>query len=554
MRFALLSLAGVLAVASFTGCGGVSDCGEDAAKCAAMLNAQVEKCAQAYQLQQGEPKRKYCENAVKVVQKAKDRSAVPGLSGLVKVPDSAAPYDAHRQEAAKALGDIGDPAGVEALVAALEPSAGTSADQRDKNQNRSNEVIAEALGELKDTRACGKLSEAMTKTRHDYTMLKSVRALGQIGCKDAVPALANVALKHENKFMRKNAIVALGDIGDAAATDALVQMMFVEFQGVSFYPEASFSLFQIGPSVSQALLDLMAGKNDAVNKYFEKTGGIKDTAIKAKAGFVLGDLRDMRAVEPLIQAFQGAAKATPPDPVVMIYASAPLAALGDKKAVPVLKEYMMTADASQRDPIMRALVQLGDRTLAVDMIKGMTSADFVERCQKQFEESKENCESDDTKAALFGAQKAAADHASNLAGAEHAAAYEKVIAEEKNAEMVTYFKARLVRVQAAVECKTDAACWAKKLEDKDPLVREKAAWELSWLRDPSTMDALAKNLGDKDNYARSAAINAYWAFGDKRAVPVIEGQLKADEGQATYIKVNQDLKRLLVALKRGAAA
>jgi HEAT repeat protein len=361
-----------------------------------------------------------------------------------------------------------------------------------------------------------------------------------------------VALKHDNKFMRKNAIVALGDIGDPAGTDALVQMMFIEFQGVSFYPEASYALFQIGPSVSQALLDLMAGKNDAVNKYFEKSGGIKDTAIKAKAGFVLGDLRDMRAVDPLIQAFEGAAKSTPPDPVVMIYSAAPLAALGDKKAVPVLKEHMMTVDASQRDPIMRSLVQLGDRTLAPDMIKAMTFADFVERCQKQFGESKENCESDDTKAALFGAQKGAADHASNLAGAEHAAAYEKVLAEEKNEEMKKYFTARLARVQAAVECKTEAACWIKKLGDKDPLVREKAAWELSWLRDPSTMDALAANLGDKDNYARSATINAYWTFGDKRAVPIIEKQLAADEGQATYIKVNQDLKRLLVALKRGA--
>ena len=552
MRFAYLSLAGVLTAATLSGCSGISDCGEDAAKCAAMLNAQIEGCATAYQLQQGEPKRKHCENAVKVVQKAKTKEAVPGLVGLVKAPDSAAPYDAHRQDAAKALGDIGDVSAVEAIVAALDAGAGTSADQRDKNQNRSNEVFAEVLGELGDARACGKLSEAMQKSRHDYTILKSVRSLGQIKCKDAVGALSTLALKHDNKFMRKNAIVALGDIGVVGATDALIQMMFIEFQGVSFYPEASYALFQIGPAVSEALLDLMAGKNDAVNKYFEKSGGIKDTAIKAKAGFVLGDLRDMRAVEPLIQAFQGAAKSTPPDPVVMIYSSAPLAALGDKKAVPVLKEYMMTVDASQRDPIMRSLVQLGDRTLAPDMIKAMTFADFVDRCQKQFGESKENCESDDTKAALFGAQKAAVDHASNLAGAEHAAAFEKVVTEEKNPEIQAYFKARMTRVAAAVECKTDAACWAKKLEDKDQYVREKAAWELSWLKDASTMDALAKALGDKDNYVRSAAINAYWAFGDKRAIPVIEKQLKDDEGQANYIKVNQDLKRLLVALKRNA--
>jgi hypothetical protein len=161
MRFAYLSLAGVLTAATLSGCSGISDCGEDAAKCAAMLNAQIEGCANAYQLQQGEPKRKHCENAVKVVQKAKTKEAVPGLIGLVKAPDSAAPYDAHRQDAAKALGDIGDVSAVEAIVAALDAGAGTSADQRDKNQNRSNEVFAEVLGELGDARACGKLSEAM---------------------------------------------------------------------------------------------------------------------------------------------------------------------------------------------------------------------------------------------------------------------------------------------------------------------------------------------------------------------------------------------------------
>ena len=296
----------------------------------------------------------------------------------------------------------------------------------------------------------------------------------------------------------------------------------------------------------------MAGKNDAVNKYFEKSGGIKDTAIKAKAGFVLGDLRDPRAVDPLIEAFKGAAKAN--DPVVLIYSAAPLAALGDKRAVPVLKEQMMTVDASQRDPIMRSLVQLGDRTLAPDMIKAMTLADAVERCQKQFGESKETCEGDDTKAALFAAQKAAADHASNLAGAEHADAYAKVVADEKDPSIKAYFTERQSRVQAAVECKVDAQCWVKKLTDKDKFVREKAAWELSWLKDPGTIDALASSLGDKDNYVRSAVIAAYWTYGTPKAVPLIQKQLKDDEGQATYIKVNQDLKRLLVALERGPAA
>ena len=80
-------------------------------------------------------------------------------------------------------------------------------------------------------------------------------------------------------------------ISDNTATDALIQMMFVEYMGVSFYREASFALFQIGPAVADALLNTLDGKNEAVNSYFKKKGGVQQTAIKAKCGFVLGQSR-----------------------------------------------------------------------------------------------------------------------------------------------------------------------------------------------------------------------------------------------------------------------
>lgn len=570
MRFEMRMLLGglVIVASALAGCGGISDCGDDGAKCAAMLNGNAEKVAFAFQLAQGETKRKHSENAIKVVGTKQVKEAVPGLLQIVAVPDSNAPYDNHRQEAAKALAKIKDPAAVEPLIAAIDTGVGTSGDQKDKNANRSNEIIAEALGDLGDAKACPKLIELMKKSRYDYAVLKSVRSLGQIGCKEAIEPLSEVSLKHDNKFMRKNSVVSLGDIGakifegtaeapaagspEAQLIDTLVQMMFIEYQGVSFYPEASYALFQIGPAVSPQLLELMAGKNDAVNKYFEKTGGIKDTAVKAKAGFVLGDLRDARAVDPLIEAFKSAV--TGGDPVLAVYSAAPLGALGDKKAVPVLKEFMLTLDASQRDPIMRALVQLGDRAIVPDMIKGMTVEHFVAECTKQGAQagiSKEDCEAD--KASLIGAQKAATDHATNLAGAEHLEAVNKVIDAEKEAQVKEYMAKHAARVQAASECKSDAQCWAKKLTIEDSLVREKAAWELSFAKSPDTLDALAKALGDKDTFVRSAVITAYWSYGDKRAIPIIEKQLLDDEGAATYAKVNQDLKRLLVHLKRLAS-
>lgn len=528
-------------------CGGISDCKEDGAKCAEMLNANAAKCAQAYQLRQSEKNRKYCVNAVDVVGDQKIAAAIPGLKAILAVPDSDVPDDKHREEAVKSLAQIGDASVVPDLIAAIDLSAGTSSDPKDKAANLTNEAIAQALGELKAAAGVPKLIELTNKSPNNYVVLKAVRALGQIGDKSAVKPLEKIALEHSNKFMRKNAVVALGDIGDPSAVDTLIQMMFVEYQGVSFYKEASFGLYQIGPAASEALMKTMAGENKAVNEYFETTGGLKTSAIKAKCGFVLGDLRDPRAVDPLLEAFNEAAKK--PDPVVLVYAAAPLGALGDSKAAKPLAQEMMTLDASLRDPIMRALNNLGDRSVVPAMIEAMTKEHFVKECMKAGN-SKDDCTSDQTKASLYGAQKAAIDHASNLAGAEHVEAYKKVVEAETDKDMKEYMEARMKRLDAAAECKLDAGCWVKKLEDSDKLVREKAAWELGRIKDKGSLDALAKALKDKKPEPRSAAIMAYWAFGDKRAVEAIEKQLEDESGMADYVRVNEDLKRLLVHLKR----
>jgi HEAT repeat protein len=537
--------AGGLAALSLAGCGGISDCKTDGAKCAALLNEKADKCAVAYQLKHTDDKRKHCENAVKVVTEQKVAAAVPGLIAILKAPESSVPEDRHRLEAARALGVIGDAAAVEPLIEAIDLAAGTSSDPRDKNANRSNEEVATALGRLKDKRAVGKLLELMEKSHDNYVVLKMVRALGEIKDPASVAPLTKIALEHSNKFMRKNAIIALGEIGDLAATDALIQLMFVEYQGVSFYREASFALYQLGPGVAEPLMKTMAGENAAVNAYFEKTGGLKDSAVKAKCGFVLGDLRDPRAVEPLLQAFKEAKEKS--DVLVLTVAASPLGALGDPRAVPALSAEMMTIDGSIRDPIMRGLNQLGDRSVVPKMIEAMTLAHFVDACVKMGVE-KSACEADT--ASRHNALKPAADHASNLAGAEHLEAFKKVVEAEQDEELKKYLAPRLKRVEAAVECQTNAACWAKKLEDAEPALREKAAWELARLKDPTTLDALAKALKDTKPEARSAAIMAYWAFGDARAVPAIEQQLEEEQSKADFIRVNEDLRRLLVHLER----
>jgi len=540
-----IGFGGVLIGAGLTACSGVTDCKDDGEACAAMLNANGQTCAEAFQLEHSQRKRKYCEHAIDVVGEQEVKAAVPGLVAVLKAPHTNVPDDNHVQEAAKSLGEIGDTSAVGPLVDALDYEAGTSSDPRDKMANRANEEIAKSLGDLGSDEAVEPLLKLIDESRDNNVVLWAVRSLGEIGSPKAVEPIEQIALGHNNKFMRKNAVIALGNIADPSATDTLIKMMFIEYQGVSFYREASFGLFQVGPATTDALLETMALENEEVNAIFEKTGGLKESAIKAKCGFVLADLRDERAIEPLIEAFKAAVEKG--DPVVLGYTAPPLGALEAKEAVPVLTEQMKTIDQSLRDPMMRALVMIGDRSPVPEMIQLMTEADFVEKCTDRGN-TKEACLAE--KDAFRGALESAADHASNLAGPAHVELYAGVTDEVQDEKLREYFEARLPRVELAGECREDAKCWASKLESDDDLVREKAAWELKRLEDPATVDALAKALGDKDREARYAAIYAYWDYGTPDAIERIEQILEDEEGSADYVRVNEDLRRLHVHLKR----
>ncbi|MEO1228110.1 MAG: HEAT repeat domain-containing protein [Myxococcota bacterium] len=529
-------------------CSGISDCGDDAAKCAELLNQNAAACAAAFQLKQMDSKRKACAHAVDEAGDEKIEAAVPGLLAIVSAPESGVHDDNHRSEAAKALGKIASKDAVEGLLAAIDFSVGTSGDPKDKMGNRSNEEIAEALGSIGDARAVPKLVQLMERTRDNNVALWAMRSLGKIRSPDAVEPLTKMALEHENKFMRKNAVVALGDIGDPSAIDALVQMMFIEFQGVSFYKEASFALFQVGPEAVDELLETMAMKNEAVNAVFEQSGGAKDSAVIAKCAVVLGDLRDKAAVEPLIDQYEKAIKKN--DPIVIREVAFALGSLNDPRAVPALMKNMGTIDASLRERVMESLNKIGDRQPVPQMIGATTASDFVKRCVKEGI-GKSACEGDLLSRAR--AQKAAADMATHLVDADNLEALKKAFDGEENAELKKYFEDRFAAAQLVGECKDDVPCWAKKAESDNALVREKAYWELGRIQGPEAQKILAKGLRDRKRKARAAAIYSYWKFGDSSVVPQLEQQLEKEAGAADFLVVNEDLKRLYLSLKRQEA-
>jgi HEAT repeat protein len=117
-----------------------------------------------------------------------------------------------RFQAAIALGEVGNPQAVDALIAALNHS-----DSGVRWQ------AATALGKIGSSQAINALSAAFNNS--DSTGISHVAsALGNIGNPQAMDALIS-ALNDSNSEVRKFAVSALGNIGNPQATDALISAL-----------------------------------------------------------------------------------------------------------------------------------------------------------------------------------------------------------------------------------------------------------------------------------------------------------------------------------------
>lgn len=120
-------------------------------------------------------------------------------------------------EAALALGKIGHPSAVSALIEALS-----------KNNHQLTIAAASALGEVGHSSAVPALIKALSGSNH-MLMASSAIALGQIGDRTAVDSLiftlenANPIILHNG--LAKDLVLALGNIGDVKAVKPLIERL-----------------------------------------------------------------------------------------------------------------------------------------------------------------------------------------------------------------------------------------------------------------------------------------------------------------------------------------
>ncbi|MCB2210044.1 HEAT repeat domain-containing protein [bacterium] len=248
------------------------------------------------------------------IEKLKDKKYVPGLIKALGYQKN----EAIRQEAANALGEMGDITAVNPLLIAFE----------DKNETVGNNA-AEAL-----------LKILIRSLSHENEEVRryAVKALGKIGDSRAVEPLI-CALKDPDQGVRKNTMEALGMIGDAEIVRPLIRALLRAQDPV----ELNFG--------ENALRNI---KNPSAVGPLIKALKYKNKYVRALAAESLGNLGDPKAVRPLIRALKD------DDDNVRSSAAAALKDISDPGSVEPLIETLNDEDNNVRTSAAWALGVIGD--------------------------------------------------------------------------------------------------------------------------------------------------------------------------------------------------
>jgi len=496
--------------------------------------------------------------AVRELHKLKARQAAPRVAVLLSDP-------LVKQDAALYLRDLAGQAEVDALLGALETTVGAGSDQAARAANRTNALLAQALGNVGDPRATPALLRLSRATDGDVRVA-AVEALGNVRSKEAVPELAHlVDDPAAPPVLIKRSIDALGKIGDPAAIPALAHGLVIERQGVSFLPESSFALFAIGAPAAEPLIRILQDQDPAFSGW-AKENNLAPAGTYARVALVLGDLGDPRAVPPLIAKL----KYKDPDPVpdtsrllsnvVRMFAANALGRMRAAQAAPAVQALVSTASAQDEEvttTAAEALVWMGDRAQARELMKKAQAG--VLKLRLTVAQS----------AAMLG-EPVLGNDVLNVALRESKGARQSCLRQLVELTMpvddpgqacdllATQFGELSKPLEAARVCASDVPCWLPKLQDQDPVVRARAAYELGRAGAADAVPALAKAAGEEQLLVREAATRALdWLAAVpaarpalKEVAPRLSAQLAQEQGRPQSIKSYEELRRLQLKISR----
>lgn len=494
-----------------------------------------------------DPKKQKRELAVNNLVKLKEKEPEKAKKALPFLYDALKADPVHiKPKVVSMIGDLGDESSIPELTAAIDYKAGAGSTAKGRAIANTNEAIAKALPKLAkegNEKAIGSLTRLANVT-HQNTQLAAINSLGQLKAKSAVQDLIDIADGHINNFMVKNAAEALGKIGDPKAIPVLIKLLFFERTGVSFYRESSYALFLIGKPAVAPLIEVYNAKYEPIEEMHVAKG-----VQQAKALQVLGDISGQPEVVKLAKEAASLPTSDTAGALSRTFGIQMLGKYGVTSAKPIFLKTWDDIDQSISEHALQALVQIGATDLAPQLLAMSTFDGFVKQCMSVDKRNKkELCE-----AASPQVRPARLGPLSQIAPGSMLPAFEKMLKEEKNKKVKKVLTKGINRVKAAKECDGKGEeCWIKLLKHENPRYQERAAYQLMWDGPTKTaLPHLIENLSAKENEARYPAILAVWRTLPKEAVAKIEKTLAAEKGRTQYVRINEELKRLLVKIPRG---
>jgi HEAT repeat protein len=499
-------------------------------------------------------KERACENLRRIGKK----EAVPTLIEVLPEANSHI-----KGEIAVVLGALKDPSAVPALAEAIDLSVGAGSDKLTQETNTANKEIARALGDIADKSAVDPLIKLLKATKDNYVRIEAINGLGKLKDPRAVAVLEDTATDDRlETFVCKKAILALAQINNPGSLPTYLKMLFSERKGVSFYPESAFGIFLLGDAAKDRILEVLQGKDKELMAW-AKEHQVLTPAIYAKAAQIESDLQDRRAIPYLLGLLRFEDENPMYKLMVRMTAADTLGRLRALEAVGPISAMLGEEEANTRGAYVRALVQIGDKNALPR---------FVECSKKGAWSAREFCLMGE---ALLGGEaelKAlpgfAKDEGARFDKECNDGIYGEVDCKKEKPSNVEGRLKAVGSYQKTLEiitsCK-DNPCLEQALTHTEPLVRERAAYELGRRKAteslPALLSAVKREIKDVvDLNPRFAAICAVdWITSAdpgamakaKVEAASLEALVEAEKAKVLTQKIAEEVKRLAIKLERG---
>jgi HEAT repeat protein len=458
----------------------------------------------------------------------KDPRAVDPLIAVLEDESSSV-----RRNAAQALGEIGDPLAVDPLLNVFQ----------DDEDSQVRQKAAEALGKIDDVRAVEPLIAALQDT-DPFIPREAALALGKIGDARAVDPLieaykANAiygddlkqvlimigapsvdaliaVLKDGDTEIQYLAVEALGEIGDERAVGPLI--IYMKDENTDDLITVKTSLVMIGELSVEPLIALLS--DEALQS---QSDTLQATEVKAYAVQALGELKDTRAVEPLISVLADEHF------YYRDWAATALGEIGDARAIAPLIASMKGYERATQDAAKNALVKIGDPAVE-PLIAALENEDPGIRlwAVTALGEIKDSRSVEPLIVKLNDGDYYVRQQVPQaLANLNDPRVVEPLIAslhdEWSGIRMVVADALGTVKDPRAVEPLISA------LKDEDPYVRRQVALAIGVIQDVRGVEPLIGALVDEDPIVQVAAAEALSGFNDPRAIETLSKALQEEK-------------------------